>query len=456
MIKRFTTLLVGVVSTLTASSLFAESDKSFDELNQFFQLLEQHDKAMLSVLIDVDEETIYEKHIGFASVEELIPISSDTLFRIGSISKTFTAVMIFQLIESEDLNLQTPLSMFWPEIPNAESISIEQMLGHRSGIHSFTDDPDYRSYETKETSLDEIIARISGYTPDFSPGEETQYSNSNFYLLGHIIEKTTNSSYQEQLEARITEPLGLSNTYYGDKIGTREHEAHSYQHRDNQWTRSSETHMSVPHGAGAIVSNNHDLSKFIRALFNGKLVSTSSLEQMKNGDQLGLGLGLNKMPFGKTICFGHNGGIDGFRSTLTYIPDENLAVSATVNGLAFDLNQITLNLLSSYYGKNITLPDFDREPIAIAASKLEQYTGQFKSDTFPLDIALFVRDGDLFAQATGQGAFPLTPFSESEFRFDGAGIIITFPEQDAGEIDHGSFTITQRGNVNIFKRQDSI
>ena len=448
-------IVIAVVS-LMLLFLFTFNSKAQETFNKtkldnFLHQLEINNKAMLGVVITKNGKTEYENYTGFASVENKIKNNNQTKFRIGSITKMFTAAMIFQLIDEGKLTPATKLSEFYPQIPNSSKITIDEMLRHRSGIHDFTNDKDYSQYMTTPKSKEEMLNIIAKSKPDFEPGEKSVYSNSNYVLLGYIIEKITNSTYQKELAKRITSKLNLSNTYYGKKTDINKNEAFSYRFEDEKWQRQSETDMSIPHGAGAIVSTPRDLTKFINALFNNKIISAQSLNQMEEIKN-GVGSGLFRFPFGKKIAYGHNGGIDGFVSTLAYFPEEKVAIAVTANGMNYSFNNILIGILSIYFNVPFDTPDLSEKAIHLSEKELKKYEGEFSSKLLPLKITLKVKDGQLYGQATGQSAFPLTPFSKTKFKFEPAGIVIEFAKDDSGKILYNSFILNQAGRKFPYER----
>ena len=446
-----------MITTASLLTFFFIHLKAQDELNKskldhYLHQLGKNNKTMCGVVITKDGKFIYENYSGLSSVKDKTPNTSSTKFKVGSITKMFTATIIFQLIEEGRLTLETKLSEFYPQILNSKEITISDMLSHRSGIHNFTSDKEYSQYMTLKKSKKEMLELIANLKPDFQPDEKTAYSNTNYVLLGYIIEKITNSTYQEELRRRITAPLNLTNTYYGDKIDTKANEAASYSFQEGQWLLETETDMSIPHGAGAIVSTPRDLTVFITALFNNQLVSENSVNEMKEIKDR-FGKGLMKFSFGDRIGYGYNGGIDGFVSNAEYWPNENVAVSMTANGMNYNFNDILIGVLSVYFNVPFDIPDLEAKEIKLDAEELKNYEGEFSSELIPLKITLKVEGGQLFAQATGQSAFPLTPFSRTEFRFEKAGIIIEFTQDDQGKIQYDSFILNQGGGKFPFKKQ---
>ncbi len=232
--------------------VFANFDKA--KLDKFFDALAEKNKAMGSLTLAKDGKILYSRAVGYSRISEKEKQAStvETRYRVGSIAKTFTAVMIFQLTEEGKLKLTDTLDKFYPQIPNAEKITIAQILAHRSGIHSFTNDPDYQTWMMNPKTKEEMLAIIAKSKPDFEPGEKRQYSNSGFVLLGYIVEKVTGKSYQEALKERITSKIGLSDTYLGTgKTDVSKKESFSYS-LAGSWKQETETDLSIPGGAGAL------------------------------------------------------------------------------------------------------------------------------------------------------------------------------------------------------------
>jgi CubicO group peptidase (beta-lactamase class C family) len=264
----------------------------------------------------------------------------------------FTAAMIFQFVEEGKLKLTDTLDKFFPQIPNAGKITIAHILSHRSGIHDFIREPDFRAWSLTPRTKDETLAFIARGKPDFEPGEKRSYSNAGFVLLGYVVEKLAGKPYQDALKKRITGKLGLKDTYAGTgKTDVSKKESFSYSYAGD-WKQHEEMDLSIPGGAAAIISTPSDLVKFIQALFDGKLISQENVNQMKNG----IGMSENKLG-GKTV-YGHSGGTDGFSSTVFYLPEEKLAVAYTANAKVYSHGKIFSGILDIYYNKPFEIPTF--------------------------------------------------------------------------------------------------
>jgi D-alanyl-D-alanine carboxypeptidase len=411
-----------IILLLFGSVSFAQNFNKA-KMDSLFAVIEQNNKGMANFSIFYDGEEIYNKSVGYADYAKKLKIDSNTKFRIGSISKTFTATIILQMVEEGKLKLDQSIEKYFKNLKNADKITIEMLLRHRSGIHNFTNDPSYLTWMQKPISRDSLVARVVAGGSDFDPNTKTAYSNSNFVLLSIIAEKIDKKSYDKILDKRVIKPLKLTRTNFGGKINTANDEALPYNFI-NDWTLSTETDVSVPLGAGAIVSTPHDLNIFLYALMHDKLISHSSLEKMKNMID-GLGLGLMQFPFNDKKAYGHGGSIDGFFSNVAYFENEKLGVAYCTNGVLMGMNDVLVGAMSIYFDLPYKLPVF-KAAMQLSPEELEPYLGNYSCASFPLKITISKNNNTLTAQATGQSAFPLEAFEKDKFRFEPAGIEIDF------------------------------
>ena len=436
--------LVFLLLALSVSGLAQNFDKA--KLDKFFDVLTEKDQAMGSLTISKNGQVLYSRAVGYRQIseKEKTPADARTKYRIGSISKMFTTTLIFQLVEAGKLKLTDTLDKFFPEIPNAKKITVAQMLDHHSGIHNITNDvEEYLSYYTKPQTQAQMVALIAKTKPDFEPGTKADYSNSNFILLGYIVEKITKKPFATVLKEKITAKIGLADTFYGGKINAANNESFSYDF-ENGWKQTPETDMSVPGGAGAIVSTPTDLTKFIEALFSVKLVSPKSLDQMKTLTD-NYGMGMFQFPVGSRKGYGHNGGIDGFNSMLVYLPEEKLSVAYISNGTVYAPANIVSAAAAVYFNEPFTIPTFEK--IVIKAEDLAKFAGIYSAAGFPLKISVTAQGTTLYAQATGQSAFPLEATDKNKFKFDAAGIVLEF------EAEKNQMTLKQGGRTTIFTKE---
>ena len=411
---------------LYVSSSFAQ-DRKFSTLDSLFNLLEINDRFMGTLSISENSKIIYSKSIGKDDVASGKLSNNLTKYRIGSISKMFTACLIFQAIEENKISLKQNINRFFPKIANSKEITIGNLLNHHSGIHNYTNDTSYLNYYTTSKSKKEMLEIIQAGGSDFKPNSKAEYSNSNYILLSFILEKIYKKSYEELLQLKIIQPLGLKNTYFGKKLELAKNESASYLF-SGKWELEDETHSSVSLGAGGIVSTTEDLLFFITNLFERKIITAASLEQMTKLED-GFGMGIFSVPFYDKKGFGHTGGIDGFSSFLYTFPEEKISIALTSNGSRFNNNDIGIAALSDCFDKSFSLPSF--YAVKLTSADLDKYLGSYSNSEMPIKIVITKDSLSLKAQASGQQSFSLDATGKDTFEFSAAGVKIEFiPEKN--------------------------
>lgn len=414
--------ILTTVLLLTLGQIGFSQNLDKAKLDNYFNTLEQNNKFMGSVAVSKNGEIIYTKSIGLADVENNVKATENSRYRIGSISKTFTAVLVLKAVEDNRLDLNQTIDKWFPTIANAKKITIKHLLSHRSGIHNFTDDKDYLTWNTQPKTEKEMIEIIATGGSDFNPDSKAKYSNSNFVLLSYILEKTFAKSYSDLLQELIVKPIGLTNTYVFGKINPKNNECKSYRFA-RTWKLEPETDFTIPLGAGAIISTPRDLTKFADALFGGQLLTNESLELMKTIKD-GYGIGLFQIPFYKSLSYGHTGGIDGFSSVYSHFTDDKISYALISNGTNFNNNDISIAVLSAVYNKPYEIPVLTT--YILASEDLDKYLGVYASKQIPLKITITKDGNTLIAQGTGQPAFPLEATEKDKFKFDKAGAKFEF------------------------------
>ena len=416
------------------------------KLDSLFDKLNEKNKAMGSIAISKNGKILYERSIGYAviSEKETIKASYDTKYRIASITKMFTATMIFQLVEEKKLTLATTIEHYFPELPNARIITISNLLNHRSGLANYTSIPGYETWAQSFRTENEMLSLIEKNKVDFQPNEKTVYSNSNYLILGYIIERITKKSYDKNLKDRIVSKIQLTETYVGGLTDVKKKECFSYQYF-NGWVQEAETDMKLSGGAGCIVSTPRDLAHFIEALFSFKLISQTSLEQMKTIKD-GYGMGMMPIPFYDKKGLGHGGSRYGFRSMLTYFAEDSLAIAYCTNGEVYLMNNILIGALCIYFDKPYTIPTFN--VFYIKPEVLDTYTGVYTNEEIPLNITITRDSTSLIAQATGQPAFLLEAVEINKFKSDPTKAKIEFRSEEKELI------LKQGGGIYVFTKKD--
>ena len=438
MMRFFGTLLFVLLS---ATSI---GQDRFKLMNQYFDSIVKYDEGMGSIAIFEDGKEQFRRIYGYADKAKKKKANKKTKYRIGSISKTFTAVCIMQMVDEGRIKLDQKLAVFYPDLPNADKISIEQLLRHRSGLHNFLDDDDYTDYLKEEQSRAAHMKRFIEKGVDFEPGEKYSYSNTNYVLLAFICEDVDRKSFSEILSKRITKPLKLKNTQHTGGYNLKNKEALSY-YWSGEWQNGWQTHGSVSIGAGSLISTVSDLNRFFCALENEKLVSAPAYEKMKTMVE-GYGLGLFSIPWKEDVGYGHTGGIDGFQSVLAYFPEHKVYIAFCGNGIKLARNEIVLTALGMYFKETTVIPDLSSKE-SLLIKDVMQYVGKYKSADIDLEIEISGSNGVLSAQATGQSIFPLTAEDENTFIFKPAGITMRF------DLNTSSFILEQGGGKFVFQKK---
>lgn len=421
----------------------AQSSK-YAQLSQFLDSLEAKDKFMGTVMISENGVPVFQKAVGYADLSTSKPLELNSKQRIGSVTKMFTAVLVFQASEEGKLSLDQKLSDFYPQIQNSEKISISQLLQHRSGIFNITNRFDYNIYRTKPHTEEQLLAMMMEGGSVFEPDSKAEYSNSNFILLTFILEKLYGKSYENLLQERILSPLEMRETYLFGPISVENGEAKSYLY-NGKWQEDLEAHSSIPLGAGALTSTVNDLNTFALGLFGGKLIGQESLGKMIELKD-GFGSGAFMIPFYEKKSYGHTGGIDGFRAFLCFFPQEKISFAILSNGMNYNNNDIVIAAMSAQFGKEWELPEFTE--IVISDELMAKYTGTYSSTQIPLQLTVENKGGKVAIQLTGQPQAVLETVAENKFELKAVKAVFTFdPDQDQVTLSQGPANI-------VFKKKE--
>jgi len=277
---------------------------------------------------------------GFADLENRVPASSNSVYAIGSLTKTFTAAAVLALADDGKLSLDDPLSKWVPSFPAlGRTATIRQLLNHTSGIRSMTAlGPRYWAQAGREIEPDALVALFAGEPPDFPPGSDYRYSNSGYVLLGLVVEKASGMPWGDFVTRRLLVPLGLTATRDGETDALVPHRAHGYSRKkDTGFVNAWHVSLSQGYAAGALLSTADDLAVWIRRLNVAPPVSAASYRAMTtpatlpNGKVLSYGFGLGVDTFAGTRRYFHGGGLPGFDAWAAYVPSEDLAVAVLCN-----------------------------------------------------------------------------------------------------------------------------
>jgi CubicO group peptidase (beta-lactamase class C family) len=416
---------------------FPTADTTDATIAQEAQALLEHlapaDGPGVAMLIAKGDTVIFRSARGRAEIELGVPLSPDHVFRIASVTKTFTASLVLKLVEEGKLSLDDRLAKFLPDFPNGSDITIRQLLSHTAGI-SDRGTGSQTGSSRRDIDRDTRLAEIRKRPLDFAPGTDWRYSNTGYILLGMVIEQVTGEPWHVAMQKRILTPLGLTHTQYGDLDKLMPGRVHGYttDTPDHAVQNAEYIRPSVPDAAGALVSTLDDLFHFARAMAAGRVVSRGTLHQMitpapASTSAGGYGFGVFLWRVRGTMMVGHTGQIPGFASVLGYVPDKDLTVIALGNDDNFDARTTGRRLAAIAMGQ----PYVPAVGVPTSETELQPLTGTYRiNDT--LSRTVFVKDHVLYTQRSGRNAFPMQVTANGELHFIGDELSYFVPVRDNG------------------------
>ncbi len=363
--KKTTRLLtLVIVALISATNAFAQ--ESVQKIDSLMKQYYDYGQFNGSVLVADKGKIIYEKGFGMANMEWSIPNQPDTKFRIGSVTKQFTATLVLQLVEEGKIKLDAKLSDYLPDYrkDTGDKITIHQLLNHTSGIPSYTSNPEFFPKHSRDAyGVADFVKKFASGDLEFEPGSKYSYNNSAYTVLGAIIEKVTGKTYETVLTERIFAPVGMTNSGYDRHATLLQKRASGYQKRSDGYVNAPYLDMSLPYSAGSIYSTVADLYKWDQSLYEDKILSAASKKLMFTPglSNYGYGVGISDQPIGKTEektrIIAHGGGINGFNSLLTRAVDKRQTVIILDNvSLGTYHQKITNSIISILNGQPAELP----------------------------------------------------------------------------------------------------
>ena len=320
------------IQTATQNSEVVDAENPLStKFDEIFKDTYPANRPGASVLISKGDKIILKKGYGLADVEHNLAIKPHMTFRLGSLTKQFTAVAILMLEQEGLLKVTDDINLHLPDYPtHGKIITIENLLTHTAGIFNMTAIPGFFANTSQtEMNTEELLEIFKDLPLDFEPGTKMSYSNSGYVILGAIIEKISNKSYGTFVKERIFAPLGMNNSHYGSAINIIPHRVKGYDLTEEGFTNSRYLSMSIPFAAGSLVSTTGDMLKWHKGLISGQILSHDVLSKawtsakLNNGEKTryGFGWGVNTSRGFKMIR--HSGGINGFNTSgLSIIEDD--------------------------------------------------------------------------------------------------------------------------------------
>lgn len=425
------TALLGVL--LTGLVVFCQDDAA--KLDELVGAYAKQYKFNGSVLVAKGGKVILEKGYGYRNAKDSLLNDGQTIFQIGSITKQFTATVILKLQEQKKLSVKDKLSKYYPDFPKGDSITIEHLLTHTSGIFNYTNDGKFMSMDAiKPANEEKILALFKSKPLDFSPGTKWSYSNSGYSLLGYIIQKVTKKPYEQVVREFIFHPLQMIHSGFDFTHLTDKNRATGYfTYSEKVKAPSTIVDSSVAFSAGAIYTTVEDLYKWHKGMQQNKIINAASTKSAYTPflNNYGYGLGIDSM-YGKRII-AHGGGIFGFNTNIARIVEDDICIVLLNNTGNPFLGEINNNILAELYGKPYELP-MEKKVVKVDPAKLTAYVGEYElAPTFIITVTL--ENDELKAQPTGQPKFDLSATSDTTFFVKAVDADLSFVKDASGKVE---------------------
>jgi len=372
-----------------------------------------------AVIVVKNGQTIFRKGYGMANLEFGMPIEPDMVFRIGSVTKQFTAVAILMLVEQGKLSLDDSVTKFLPDYPTQDYlITVKHLLTHTSGIKSYTSMPEWIPLWRKDFAVQELIDFFKYQPMESAPGKRWAYNNSGYVLLGAIIEKVTGQTYSEFIQQSIFGPLGMEHSYYDNTLLIIPRRVAGYDKSTNGFTNAAYISMTQPYAAGALASTIGDLAIWDTTLYTGKLLNPETLKQahvshqLLDGSSTAYGFGWMISEYAGHQVIEHSGGIHGFRSHTIRLPDDHVFVAVLSNNGGKSPQSLAFKISALVIGEPYQEPTIaELQPEILA-----QYEGIYETNTS--DKLQISRENNLFFLHYDDGSrVEVAPLSPVEFYF---------------------------------------
>lgn len=441
---RTTLVALLLAGNANAAGLFPDATKNLDA---YFDALARAGLANASLAISEKGVIKYQRSVGLASVTArgTEPADTNTRYRIGSVTKVFTAALTMQLVEGASITLDSKLAEFYPALPNALDITYRDLLQHRSGLSNYTEAAGFEEWRTRPKPRSELLELIADGGARFAPRERLEYNDSNYLLLGYVLEKIHDKPYGDIVRQRISNKVPLTRTEFGAEMGGM---PISYEKTAQGWKAIASTDAALHGGAGSLTSTPTDLVRFIDALFAGKVVSQQSLASMRD-QRTGTGLGLWAYTVAGKAGLGHGGAIESFRACVFHFPEQKISLAYATNAPLLSMGEIVDETLALVFDGKRKPPAY--LPVTLTESQQKAYVGtwrsaegapkrspfrQFRTPDAPIELEVVSRAGGPIVRIQNN-ELPLVAFGDGEFfireigyflRFDSSELVVRGPD----------------------------
>lgn len=430
--KKFS-LLLALILLVSFHVSCQKNNKALDVImNELFE----SDGPGGVALIVKEGDILYRKAFGMANLELGVRMAPEHVFRIGSITKQFTACAILKLAEEGKLDLQDDITNYLEDYPtHGHTITIEHLLTHTSGIKSYTSMEEWTAeVRKKDFTPPELIDFFKNQPMDFVPGDEFRYNNSAYFILGYIIELVSGKPYESYIDETFFKPLGMANSYYGSTSRIIPNRADGYAKGEPGYKNDDFLSMTQPYAAGSLLSTVDDLYSWYSAVFSREVISESSLKKattsyvLNNGKQTDYGYGWFIGNIQGSLNIQHGGGINGYLTASMFLPEEALFVAVFSNCTCTDPGSAAMKMAAIALGK-----PFEWDSISLDEELLKSYVGVYTSE-YDGDLVISYSEGKLLAMRTGGSEREITPYEKDKFFVKGGTSSFLFVREEAGNI----------------------
>jgi D-alanyl-D-alanine carboxypeptidase len=406
------------------------------------------DEPGAAVLVTRDGKTLLRKGYGLADVELGVAIQPEHVFRVASITKQFTAVAILQLVEQGKISLDDPITKFFPDYPTRETITVEHLLTHTSGMQSYSSKDDLVSLIRSDLTPQQLIDTFKNDPMLFSPGERYASGNSAYVILGAIIEKVSGQSYAEYLASSVFAKADLTQTHYDDPIRVipKRVEGYSRNRDGGALVKARYVSPTIPYSAGSIISTVDDLARWTEAVSAGKVVRTDLLQRawtpykLTSGEATTYGYGWAIDHLFGSRMIAHGGRVMGFTAHALWMPEEKVFVAVLSNT---EVPPVSTGYLARRLATFAMGQPWNPVEIAMTAEQLGEYEGVYTIDD-TTSRTLTVADGTLFSQRTGGERLAVLPRARDQFFFENSFTTMSFERGADGKVT-AAMVVTQNG-----------
>ncbi|MGA9172699.1 MAG: serine hydrolase domain-containing protein [Thermoactinomyces sp.] len=391
------------------------------QLENYMNRLEENGYFSGSVLVGYKGDILLSRGYGWSNIEHAVPNTAQTKYRIGSITKGFTAMAILQLQEQGLLSVREPIHHYLPDFPKGDQITIHHLLTHTSGIPDFVQFPDYWTRMMRlPSTLDQTIDLFKNLPLEFMPGEQFSYCTSSYILLTKLIERLSHQSYADFLQKSIFNPLHMQETGV-DNGRTIVHKLASGYSVWKEIIHAEHVDMSIPVGGYGLYSTARDLYRWDQALYTYELVSYESLQSMFTpySNNYGYGWAIQPVKIGDKshVCISHYGDINGFCGNMLRFVNDHLTIIVLSNLSITPVTWIGKNLARLFFGERISIPEA-ATPIDLKENELQRFIGTYQLENSDRKLTITYEEGQLYVNVTKMhGApfqYPIKPVSLTE------------------------------------------